>query len=138
MRRSSAILTAVAVAGLVAANGSTLTAGNTLPQGQVAGYGESVATGAVVTVISQALRPDDSSRLDSVTFLSTTDVRGQVASMMLKGADSSFGPYPCEFGPYTSYDRPYEAMAITCATPDGPPLGDFTRTGLSVITPTVG
>jgi len=118
---------AMALAALGLGAGGAFTASNTLPAGGVSGYGQSVATGATVTNITHNLLATDNSKLASVTFVSSTDVSSEIASMTLKNDSTVVGsPYTCELGAYTT------TMEITCATTDNPLLSAFDTTGLTV------
>jgi hypothetical protein len=129
MRTSVKLITALSVVGLAAAAGSAFTASNTLPAGGVSGYGESVATGATITAVSDTLLPTDNSKLASVVFTSSTDVTGKTVSMTLKNGTTVVGsPYTCALGAYAA-----GSMTITCATADNPLLNAFDTTGLTVL-----
>jgi hypothetical protein len=129
MRKSTKFLGAFAVAGLIAASGSAFTASNTLPAGGVSGYGESLATGATITTISDTLLSSDNSKLASVVFTSTTDLTGKTVSMTLKNGTTPVGsPYTCTFTAFTT-----GSTTITCATAGNPLLSTYDTTGLTVI-----
>ena len=129
MRKSTKFLTALAVGGLALAGGSAFTASNTMPAGSVAGYGQTVATGATITKISDTLLPSDNSKLDSVTFTSSTDVTGKAVSMTLKNGTTVVGNYngtACTLGAYAT-----GSMTITCTTADNPSMDAFDTTGIT-------
>lgn len=90
----------VLLAGLAVSGAGAFTGSNTYNNGTadtIAGYGESTATGAVVTAISYDASTTDSANLASVTFTTTTDMAGLTASVMLRDVDTttSYGPYSC-------------------------------------------
>lgn len=128
MRKATKIIVGVAFAGLVAAGGSAFTASNTLPTGGVAGYGQSVVTGATVTGITDNPLSTDHSKLSSVTFSTTTNVTANTVSMTLKNGATVVGsPYSCTVsGTATPW-------TITCLTADNPSLAAFDTTGLTVV-----
>ena len=131
MRTSVKLITALSVAGLSLAAGSAFTASNTLPAGSVSGYGQSVATGATITAVTDTLVSTDNSKLASVAFTSSTDVSavGKTISMTLKNGTTVVGtPYTCTAGSYTA-----GSMTITCLTADNPLLSAFDTTGLTVL-----
>ena len=129
MRTSVKIISALSVAGLAVAAGSAFTASNTLPAGGVSGYGQSVATGATITAVTDTLVSTDNSKLASVAFTSSTDVTGKTVSMTLKSGTTAVGsPYTCTLGAYAT-----GSMTITCLTADNPLLSAFDTTGLTVL-----
>jgi hypothetical protein len=128
MKRNMKITGAVGIAAVVAAGGFAFTASNSLPAGGVSGYGQSVATGATVTGITNNLVPTDHSKLASVTFLSTTDLTGKIVTMTLKQDTTVVGtPYAC------TVTGVAPATTITCLTPGTPGLETYDTTGLTVI-----
>jgi hypothetical protein len=135
MRKSAKIITALSVAGLSLAAGSAFTASNTLPAGGVSGYGESLATGATITTVSDTLLSTDNSKLDHVTFTSTTDLTSKTVSMTLKNSSTVIGNYACTFTPYGTGPT----TTITCSTGVAingtlnPLLSAFDTTGLTVL-----
>jgi hypothetical protein len=119
---------AVALAALGLGAGSAFTASNTMPAGSLSGYGQVVSTGATVTSITHNLLATDKSKLESVTFVSSTDVSTKTASLTLKTGSTVVGsPYSCSLGTYTA-----GSMTITCNTADLPLLSAFDTTGLTV------
>jgi len=136
MRKSTKLFGALAVAGLVAAGGSAYTASNTwdvLAEAGVSGYGQTIATGATITSLTNNLVTTDNSKLASVEFVSTTDLTGKTVSMTLRtdsaGTNTVVGvPYTCTFTPFTA-----SSTTITCATADNPLLSAYDTTGLTVI-----
>jgi len=119
---------AVALAALGLGAGSAFTASNTMPAGSLSGYGQVVSTGATVTSMTHNLLATDKSKLESVTFVSSTDVSTKTASLTLKTGSTVVGsPYSCSLGTYTA-----GSMTITCNTADLPLLSAFDTTGLTV------
>jgi len=128
MRKSTKLVAALAIAGVVAAGGSAFTASNTMSQtSNFAGYGQATATGATITDISYTPLSTDASKLSSVVFASSTDVTGKTAKLTLKLAGSVVGtPYSCTLGAFTT------TMDITCATADNPNFTAFDSTGITI------
>src|SRR5947209_19308599 len=89
MRKSRLVLVGVAVAA-AAATGTAFTAGNTFSQtNDIAGYGESTVTGATVSTIHYTLDPLDGTKIASVVFITTQDLTGGSASVVLKKSDDT-------------------------------------------------
>jgi hypothetical protein len=129
MRRSTKLVAALAVAGVVAAGGSAFTASNTMSQtSNFAGYGQATATGATITNITYTPLSTDASKLSTVVFASSTDVTGKVAKLTLKSGVNVVGtPYSCTLGAYTT------TMDITCSTAsDTPAFTAFDETGITI------
>jgi hypothetical protein len=129
MRKSTKLIGAAVAVGFIAvAGGSAFTASNTVPN-TVAGYGESTVSGATVTSIHYNTNPADTDKIDSVTFVSSTDLTNTNVSMSLKGAGGLLGtsPYSCT---YTAFAA--GASTITCLTADEPSLTALTATDLTV------
>jgi hypothetical protein len=134
MRKSTKItLVAAAIAVGFIAIGSTSasTASNTVPN-TVAGFGEGTVTGAVVTAIHYVPNSLDPSKLDTVTFDSSTDIDGTTVTMVLKDAaltPIAGGPYTCSYTPFAT------TTTITCDTSATTVLiSDLGATDLTVAT----
>jgi hypothetical protein len=139
MRTSVKLITALSVAGLSLAAGSAFTASNTFTDvSLVSGYGEVVATGAAITAVSDTPLSSDNSKLDHVTFTSTTDLTDKTVSMTLKTSSpvEVVGNYACTFTLYGA-----GTTTITCPTgvaingAINPLLNTFDTTGLTVVSP---
>jgi hypothetical protein len=131
MHKSVTLLAAVALAGAAFAGVSAFTASNSIAPVGVSGYGEDTATGATITNVATTPLASDNSKVDHVTFTSSTDVTGKTASMTLRmnASRAVVGtPYTCTLGTYA-----LGTMTITCATPDNPDLRSFDTTGLTVV-----
>jgi hypothetical protein len=128
MSRAPRFLAALAVAAVVA-SGSAFTASNTfLDASQVAGYGEQSSTGALVVSVSYTPWTTDRSRLESVSFVSTTDLDGKSASLTLKDGATTVASYPCQNPtPYAS-----GLTTVVCAVTGHDLFEDFDKTGLTV------
>jgi hypothetical protein len=145
MRKSRVLLAGVAVAAAAAAT-SAFTASNTVPP-TVAGYGEGAVSGATIDTIHYASDPADPSVITSVTFVSRSNVIGQVATMTLKHKTSDTdptlllnggGPYACTTtGPMSTAATP--VMDIVCSTAidtnhtSALHFADFDAVGLTVV-----
>lgn len=126
----------VLLAGLAISGGGAFTAANPMNQtSNVAGYGSATATGATVTDIAYNLG-NDSSKLSSVVFTTSTDVTGKTATLTLRNAGAQVGSsYTCELGTWTLdastlTDTTDGSMTITCNTTED--VADFNETGLTV------
>ena len=124
---------ALAVAGLAVAavTGSAFTAENTIDD-TVTGYGESTITGAAVSDIDFIPLSTDSTYLDEVHFITTTeldlDPGGNTAELTLKSAGNPYGlPVVCNIGVYTAGEH-----LITCDTPDTTQFELVNGVGLTV------
>lgn len=130
MRMSRLLLLGGAVAGAAAVTTSAFTAANdfTAVTPPVAGYGQTVVSGATVTDVGYTLLSTDNSKLDSVVFTTTTDVSAGslVATMTIKDGTSVVGTYSCVKGAYTTQ------MTLTCNATDDPLLNAFDTLGLTV------
>ena len=73
MRKSTKILGALAVAGLIIAGGTVFTEANTVPT-STAGYGTSTVTGVTVTNVKYNVHATNANLLDSIVFTETEDV----------------------------------------------------------------
>ena len=73
MRKSTKILGALAVAGLIIAGGTVFTEANTVPT-STAGYGTSTVTGVTVTNVHYAVSTADANAIDSIAFTETQNV----------------------------------------------------------------
>lgn len=128
MRKSAKIISALSVAGLAVAAGSAFTASNTLPASSIKGYGQTVSTGATITGMTFNTDATDGSKLESVVFVSTTDVTLNTVTMTLKqGATVVVNAQSCTKGAFAAGE-----MTITC-DPANLPLNDFNTTGLTVL-----
>jgi hypothetical protein len=131
MRKSRVLLAGVAVAAAAAAT-SAFTASNTLPQtGNVLGSAEVTVTGATVTDITYVPLAADTTKLDEITFLSSTDVTGQTVTMSLKHPTNPTVVVPCDLGAYTGAVGS-ETMLITCTATTQPLISSFNTVGLTV------
>jgi hypothetical protein len=133
MHKSVTLLAAVALAGAAFAGVSAFTAGNTMPTSDgVTGYGEVVATGATITSVTTTPLGSDASRLDKVTFVSSTDVHDKTVTMTLKSGSTVVGsPYICNAG---SFDGTSETI-VCSAAPTNPLINTYDTTGLTVVSP---
>lgn len=119
----------VLVAGLAMSGASAFTASNTMSQtSNVAGYGDATATGATVTDIAYTALAADGSKLDSVTFTTSTDVTGKTAKLVLKLNTTHVGTYSCTLGTFSALT----GQTITCDVTDDVAFTAFDKTGLTV------
>jgi hypothetical protein len=146
MRKSRVLLAGVAVAAAAAAT-SAFTASNTVPA-SVAGYGQAVVTGAVVTIVHYVPNAADPSVLDGVEFTTTTHLTaGYTATMTLRTGVAADGTGGTVLAPATGYacsektawDNTAGTMVVTCDTSAANnaaavrKFSDFNGVGLSVI-----
>lgn len=142
MRSSRLIFTGTVIAAAVA-TGTAMTAANTVPN-SVAGYGEGMVSGAVVTDISYTALGTDNTQLASVEFTTSTDITSQTGegktTMTLKYGASAGSPpaggTPLRATPYVCVvGDAYAAgsMTVVCDTADNPRFDAFTSVGLTVI-----
>lgn len=128
MRKSAKIIAALSVAGLAVAAGSAFTASNTLPASTVKGYGQTISTGATITSMTFNTDTTDGSKLESVTFVTSTNLTDRTVTMTLKqGATVVVNAESCTFTLFTANES-----TITC-NPANLPLNDFDTTGLTVL-----
>jgi hypothetical protein len=73
MTKTFKLLSAVGVAGVVAASGSTFTASNTVGGDNYAGYGSATVTGAITQAIEHTLSADGTT-INSTVLTFTTDL----------------------------------------------------------------
>lgn len=141
MRSSRMIFTGTVIAAAVA-SGTAMTAANTVPD-SVAGFGEGLISGAVVTDISYTALGSDNTQLASIEFTTSTDITSQTVegktTMTLKdgaiagtpptgGTPVGASPYTCAVG--VAYAT--GSMTVVCATADNPRFDAFTSVGLTV------
>jgi hypothetical protein len=129
MRTSRLLLAGAGIAAATAA-GSAFTAGNDVAA-SVAGYGEAAVTGVEVTDIDYTPLAADHAKLDKVTFTTTENVAGRVATMTLRlsaGTAPIHAAYECDVSTNTT-----GASVIECAATDNPLFAAFTVTGLTVL-----
>ena len=126
----------VLVTGLAMSGASAFTGSNTFSGTQgtkVAGYGQATATGMVVTDLNYILTADKS-KLDSVTFTTSTNVTGADVTMLLKnGANVVGSPYTCTSA--LGYVAATSSAEYECALATDVALADFDGVGLSAVTP---
>ena len=118
---------ALSVLGLAAGVGST--ASNTMPAGGVQGYGQVVSTGATVTAVTSNPVSTDASKLDSVVFSTSTDIRTKDTKLTLKNGSTVVGDVVnCVEGTETA-----SPWTITCTVAAQPLFSAFDTTGLTVL-----
>jgi hypothetical protein len=141
MRSSRMIFTGTVMAAAVA-SGTAMTAGNTVP-GSVAGYGEGMVSGAIVTNINYTALTADNTKLASVTFTTSTDITAQTGAgkttMTLKSGATAGSPpaggTPLRATPYVcgvGIAWTGTSMTVVCDTGDNPRFDAFTSVGLTV------
>jgi uncharacterized spore protein YtfJ len=120
----------VLLTGLAMSGAGAFTATNTMSQtSNVAGYGQATATGATVTDIAYSSVSTDASKVDSVTWTTSTDVTGKIAKMVLKLGTTVKGSYSCTLG---TWDAINSKMTIACDVTDNLEYVAFDATGLTV------
>jgi hypothetical protein len=123
MRKSTKILGALAVAGLIIAGGTVFTEANTVPT-STAGYGTSTVTGVTVTNVKYNVHATNANLLDSIVFTETEDVS---LPTHYKGILTIDGPLTTQIVCDLSV-----ANAITCLTPTQV-IGAITSVALTVV-----
>lgn len=144
MRLSRVLLAGAAVAAAGIAT-SAFTAANTVPD-SVAGFGQGQVSGAVINNIHYNANEADGTIVDSIDFVSETNITGKIVTMTLKegATKTEVGtpvgePFPCTVKVAWVGDGDPEvgAMTVNCATPsdgDGPvQFDDFDAVGLTVV-----
>lgn len=85
MRKSTKFLSSLAVAGMIAANGSAFTAGNTVASSD-AGSGSTAIAGFVTSNVQYTANDDNPQNLDAVTF--TLDKTARYVAIRTKSTGS--------------------------------------------------
>jgi hypothetical protein len=132
MRMSRVLLVGVAVAG-AAVTTSAFTASNTFTavDNNVAGYGELVVSGAIVTNIAYTPAAD-ATKLASVVFTSDENITGTSATMILTNGGSAVAASAstCVVG---AWNAGTTSQPITCTLTTPVAFVDFDKTGLTVV-----
>lgn len=117
MRKNVKLLTALAVAGLVATTGSAFTAGNTVSGDNYAGYGTSTVTGATTEGIEHTLSTDGAT-INSTLLTFTTDL--STGHQVKAGFDGTLftctvtqGTSPAKDTATCTYSTPYTTSTAT-------------------------
>jgi hypothetical protein len=112
MRKSRVILTGIVVAAAAAA-GSAFTAANDFSAvaDNAVGYGKTTVSGATITGSAYAVNATDRSKLDSITYTTSTEIvtPGNVAHLYLSDGSTPVVDLVCGLGTYTA-----SAQDITC------------------------
>jgi hypothetical protein len=112
MPKSRVILTGIAVAAAAAA-GSAFTAANdfTAVTDDAVGYGKTTVSGATITGSTYAVNGTDRSKLDSITYATSTEIvtPANVAHLYLSDGTTPVVDLDCALGAYTS-----GSQDITC------------------------
>lgn len=126
----------VLLAGLAISGGSAFTGSNAFSGSQatkVAGYGQATATGMIITDLNYNLTADKT-KLDSVDFVTSTNVTGADVTMLLKQGSAVVGSaYTCTSA--LGYVALTSSAAYDCAIATDIELSAFDGVGLSAVTP---
>ena len=126
MKNAAKLLTAVAVAGIVAASGSAVTAASTGVDNAYVGYDSNTTSGVTVTNVAYNVSTTDASKLASIVFTETEDVSAGYDAVLTIN-----GPTTTQITCTPTYDSGDSEGTITCAT-TGTNVVDVTSIALTV------
>jgi hypothetical protein len=133
MRKSRVVLAGAGVAAAVA-TGTAFTAANTFTQpSAIAGYGQTLVTGATVTDTDFTAYSADPTDLATVVFNTSTNVNGKTATLTLKNGVTGpvIGTFTCDTSSSVYGSGTMDIICDTSAT--HPKFDAFTYVGLTVL-----